>query len=106
MTTEERSHLALPVLALPKKDLSYSVDIDAMDLQIGAALLQTYPDAQRKRFGFFSRTLAAAESNYSVSEKECLAVIYAVQILRPYLYGEQFIVHIRSCLAKMADERD
>ncbi|CDF40830.1 unnamed protein product [Chondrus crispus] len=85
--------LAPPVLALPKKDLPYSVDIDASDYQIGAALVQTHPDAQRKLIGFFSRTLASAERNYSVSEKECLAVIWAVQTLRPYLYGEHFIVH-------------
>ncbi|CDF36773.1 unnamed protein product [Chondrus crispus] len=74
--------LAPPVQALPKKDLPYSVDTDASDYQIGAALFLTYPDAQRKRIG-----------NYSVSEKECLAVIGAVQTLRPYLYGEHFIVH-------------
>ena len=85
--------LAPPVLALPKKDLPYSVDTDASDYQIGAALFQTHPDAQRKPIGFFSRTLAAAERNYSVSEKEFLAVIWAVQTLRPYLYGEHFIVH-------------
>ncbi|CDF40870.1 unnamed protein product [Chondrus crispus] len=85
--------LAPPVLALPKKDLPYSVDTDASDYQIGAALFQTHPDAQRKPIGFFSRTLAAAERNYSVSEKECLAVIWAIQTLRPYLYGEHFIVH-------------
>ncbi|CDF35613.1 unnamed protein product [Chondrus crispus] len=85
--------LAPPVLALPKKDLPYSVDTDARDYQIGAALFQTHPDAQRKPIGFFSRTLAAAERNYSVSEKECLAEIWAVQTLRPYLYGEHFIVH-------------
>ena len=67
--------LAPPVLALPKKDLPYSVDTDASDYQIGAAHFQTHPDAQRKPIGFFSRTLEAAERNYSVSEKECLAVI-------------------------------
>ncbi|CDF36784.1 unnamed protein product [Chondrus crispus] len=82
-----------PVLALPKKDLPYSVDTDASDYQIGAALFQTHPDAQRKPIRFFSRTLAAAERNYSVSEKECLAVIWAVQTLGPYLYGEHFVVH-------------
>ncbi|CDF34164.1 unnamed protein product [Chondrus crispus] len=63
------------------------------DYQISAALFQTHSDAQRKPIGFFSRTLTAAERNYSVSEKECLAVIWAVQTLRPYLYGEHFIVH-------------
>ncbi|CDF40678.1 unnamed protein product [Chondrus crispus] len=85
--------LAPPGLALPRKGLPYSVDTDASDYHIGAALFQTHRDAQRKPIGFFSRTLAAAERNYSVSEKECLAVIWAVQTLRPYLYGEHFIVH-------------
>ena len=45
--------LAPPVLALPNKDLPYSVDTDASDYQIGAALFQTQPDAQRKPIGFF-----------------------------------------------------
>ena len=85
--------LAPPVLALPKMDLPYSVDTDASDYQIGAALFQMHPDAQRKPIGFFSGTLTAAQRNYSVSEKECRAVIWAVQTLRPYLYGENFIVH-------------
>ena len=85
--------LAPPVLALPNKDLPYSVDTDASDYQIDVALFQTHPDAQRKPIGFFSRKLAAAEGNNSVSEKECLAVIWAVQNLRPCLYGEHFIVH-------------
>ncbi|CDF40047.1 unnamed protein product [Chondrus crispus] len=98
--------LGPPVLALPKKNLPYSVDADASDYQIGAALFQTHPDAQSKPIGFFSRTLAAAERNYSVSEKECLAVIWAVQTLRPYLYGEHFIVHTDHALIEVVDERN
>ena len=92
--------LAPPVLALPKNDLPYSVDTDASDYQIGAAPFQTHPDSQRKPIAFFSRTLASAERNYSVSEKEFLAVIWAVQTLRPYLYGEHFIVHTDHALLR------
>lgn len=91
--TLKSSVLSPPILALPKQGLHYSLDTDVSDYQIGEALFKTHPDGFRKPIGFFSRTLAAAERNYSVSEKECLAVVWAVQTLRPYLYGEHFLVH-------------
>ena len=34
-----------------------------------------------------------AERNYSVSERECLAVVLVVQILRPYLEGNPFVLY-------------
>ena len=82
-----------PVLALPKAGLPYSVDTDASNKQIGAALFQTHQGNERKPIGFWSRTLHAAEINYGVTEKECLAVVWALTTLRPYLYGERFTVH-------------
>ena len=85
--------LSPTVLALPKPNLPYSVDTDASDYQLGAALFQTYPDGERRPVGFWSRTLNSAERNYSVSEKECLAVVWALQTLRPYLQGTFFVVH-------------
>lgn len=87
------SILSPPVLALPKIGLPYSVDTDASNYQIGAALFQTHEEGSRQPIGFFSRSLSAPERNYSVSEKECLAVIWALKTLRPYLYGEHFVVH-------------
>lgn len=82
-----------PVLALPKPGLPYSLDTDASAYQVGAALFQTHDNGERKPIGFWSRTLLPAEKNYSVSERECLAVVFALQNLRPYLQGEKFIVH-------------
>ena len=82
-----------PILALPRPGLPYTVDTDASNRQIGAALFQTHEGDLRKPIGFWSRTLRSAELNYGVPEKECLAVVWAVTTLRPYLQGEQFTVH-------------
>eukprot|EP00171_Calliarthron_tuberculosum_P001622 IDg1622t1 len=82
-----------PVLALPKLGLPFSIDTDACDHQIGCALFQTHEDGNRKPIGFWSRTISKAEKNYGMPEKECLAVIYAIQICRPYVQGEEFTVH-------------
>lgn len=79
-----------PILRLPRDGLPYSVDTDACKYQVGCALLQTYPDGKRYPIGFWSRSLTSAERNYSVGERECLAVIWAVQLLRPYLERTHF----------------
>eukprot|EP00171_Calliarthron_tuberculosum_P000507 IDg507t1 len=50
------------------------------------------PDRSLRPVGFWSRTLNAAEKNYSPTERECLAVIYGVTTCRPYLYGQRFKV--------------
>ena len=68
------------------------MDTDACDHQLGAALLQEDENGVRHPVGFWSRRLLPAERNYSASERECLAVIWAVQIIRPYLEGRHFTV--------------
>jgi len=81
-----------PVLALPRNGLPYSIDCDASDYGIGCALFQTHPNGERKPIGFWSRSLLPAEVNYSASERECLAVVWALKTLRPYLMYERFTV--------------
>ncbi len=79
-----------PILRLPRPDLPFTVDTDACDYQVGCALLQRHEDGVRHPVGFWSRSLYSAERNYGVGEKECLAVVWAVQILRPYLERRHF----------------
>ena len=82
-----------PVLALPRSNLPFTVDTDACDYQVCCALMRTGEDVSRHLIRYWSRSLNDAERNYSVGEKECLAIVWAVQILQPYLEGQHFQVY-------------
>ena len=79
-----------PILALPRYGKRYTLDTDACGYQVGCALLQEQPDGTRLPIGYWSRALSSAEKNYTTTEKECLAVVWSILTLRPYLYGNTF----------------
>ena len=89
----KKSLTTTPILRLPRADLPFSVDTDASDYQVGCALMQEHEDKTRHPVGYWSRTLNPAERNYSASERECLAVVWALTILRPYLERTRFMVY-------------
>lgn len=78
-----------PILAFPDFTQPFVLTCDASNFAISAILSQG-AIGQDRPIAFASRTLNKAECNYSVTEKECLAIIFGTKVFRPYLYGHHF----------------
>jgi len=59
---------------------------------MGCCLLQQQTDGSYLPVGYFSKGLLPAEKNYAVTEIEGLGVVWAVDLLRPYIEGTKFLV--------------
>ena len=64
---------------------------DASDEGIGAVLLQEFSGTNFP-VAYASKKLNSCQKKYSTIEKECLAIIWAVQKFQTYLYGTKFII--------------
>jgi transposase InsO family protein len=80
-----------PILHLPDIDKQFILRTDASEVGIGAVLLQEF-DGEKFPIAYASRKLNKAQRNYSVMEKESLAVVWGVQKFEPYLYGREFML--------------
>nr|GFC03263.1 reverse transcriptase domain-containing protein [Tanacetum cinerariifolium] len=81
-----------PILIYPKWDLPFELMCDASDFAIGAVLGQCH-EKHFRPIHYTSKTMNDAESNYTMTEKEMLAVVYAFKKFRSYLIMNKSIVH-------------
>ena len=81
-----------PILRLPDYNKPYIMDVDSSNVAVGAVLSQLDDEGKEYAVYFASRTLKKAELNYTISEKECLAVVFGLLKFRTYIFGREFKV--------------
>lgn len=90
-STLKNALIQAPVLKIPNFSQIFILQTDACDTGIGSILLQE-EDNTRMPICYASKKLKASERNYSTIEKECLAIVWAINKFHRYLYGKEFIL--------------
>ncbi len=80
-----------PILKLPELDKPFILRTDASDVGLGAVLLQEH-EGSTLPVAYASKKLLAREQNYSVVERECLAIVWGVGKFHKYLFGREFLL--------------
>ena len=81
-----------PILAYPEYDKPFQLYTDASSYAVGAVLCQTQNGVERV-ICYAGRALSHAEQ-YGITEKECLALVYAVKKFDCYLRFTKFTAYV------------
>nr|GEY99463.1 reverse transcriptase domain-containing protein [Tanacetum cinerariifolium] len=81
-----------PILIAPYWDQPFKLMCDASDFAVGAVLGQRI-EKHFRPIHYASKTMTEAESNYTTTEKEMLAIVYAFEKFRSYLIMNKIIVY-------------
>ena len=80
-----------PILQPPYWTVPFELMCDASNYALGAVLAQKVGKLPRVIY-YASRTLDAAQANYTTTEKELLAIVFALDKFRSYLLGSRVVV--------------
>ena len=94
LTSFEKLKQALstaPVLKFPNFEEAFTLTTDASQVAAGAVLSQGTAEGERP-VAYASKKFTPCETRYSAIERELLAIVWAVEHFRPYLWGRKFLV--------------
>ncbi len=83
-----------PILAFPDYSLPFTLSTDASAVGIAAVLMQTEESKRPHVIAYASRVLTAAESKYSVTHLESLAVVWGLKHFRDIILGYPITVYV------------
>uniref|UniRef100_A0A670ZB52 Gypsy retrotransposon integrase-like protein 1 n=1 Tax=Pseudonaja textilis TaxID=8673 RepID=A0A670ZB52_PSETE len=93
----KKAFVAEPILRHPDPNRPFVVETDASNVAIGAVLLQASKDgAPLFPCAYYSRKLTASERNYTIWEKELLAIKAAFETWRHHLEWARHKVEVRT----------
>uniref|UniRef100_A0A803SNQ0 Gypsy retrotransposon integrase-like protein 1 n=1 Tax=Anolis carolinensis TaxID=28377 RepID=A0A803SNQ0_ANOCA len=84
------------ILTHPDVDKPFVVEADASSYALGAVLSQKDSSGTLRPCGFYSRQLTPFEQNYTIWEKELLAIKVAFEVWRHWLEGARHQIVVRS----------
>jgi hypothetical protein len=82
-----------PILRGPNWALPFHISTNASDTSIGASLGQK-ENLMTYAIYFIRKNLTPAKLNYTVTEKEMLAIVHAVNKFHHYIMGYEVFIHI------------
>ena len=80
-----------PIMIAPNRNIPFELMCDASDYAVGSILEQRI-DKHFQTIYYASKTLNPTQVNYTATEKELLAMVYAFDKFRPYLVLTKRIV--------------
>jgi transposase InsO family protein len=80
-----------PILKLPDIGMEFTLRTDASNVAMGCVLMQNYEGTMHP-VAYASKKFSESERNYSVEERECLAMVWGIRKFNRYLYGQEFVV--------------
>jgi hypothetical protein len=90
LDTLKENMATTPILVFPYWENTFHVHVDASTIALGAILAQPGARDLDYPISFASRKLLELEKNYNTTEREGLAMVYALQNFRHYLLGKHF----------------
>jgi hypothetical protein len=82
--------VTMPILVFPDWSKEFHVHVDASYIALGEILAQPRGGDIDHPLSFSIRKLSTSEINYTTTEREGLAMVYALQKFRQYLLGGHF----------------
>jgi hypothetical protein len=90
-----------PVLSIPNFTKEFVIETDASGVGIGAVLQQ-----EGHPIAFISKALGPKNRGLSTYDKECLAILFAIEHWRPYLQHVAFVIKTdQQSLIHLDDQR-
>ncbi len=89
--TLKQKLISSPIMNTPNFQHPFILELDACAYGLGAVLVQEY-EGKKFVIAYASRTLSSTEQNYSATEREALAIVWATKHFRPYIEGMEIII--------------
>ena len=96
--------ISYPIMLTPDWNNEFEMMCDVSDYAMGVVLGQR-TEKIFKAIYYASKTFNEAEENYSTTEKEMLAMVFACEKFRPYIFGSHVVIHTDHAAIKYLMEK-